>query len=74
MMTSSASSTERNSGLSYLYSRSTLFRLCRLFVWVLREYEEVTPIILSVDEADEVSIEAVSRMVLKAFDFKGEVR
>ena len=48
--------------------------LLRLFVWALREYEEADPLILSVDEADEVSIEAVSRMVLKAFDFKGEVR
>ena len=46
----------------------------RLFVWALREYGEADPIIFSVDEADEVSIEAVSRMVLKAFDFKGEVR
>ena len=43
-------------------------------MWALREYEEADPLILSVDEADEVSIEAVSRMVLKAFDFKGEVR
>merc|ERR1719507_2353349 len=38
--------------------------LARLFVWALREYEE----------ADEVSIEAVSRMVLEASDFKGEVK
>lgn len=48
--------------------------LARLFVWALREYEEADPLILSVDEADEVSIEAVSRMVLEASDFKGEVK
>ena len=57
------------STVSLFYS----FIFLRLFVWALREYEEADPLILSVDEADEVSIEAVSRMVLKAFDFKGEV-
>ena len=58
------------STVSLFYS----FIFLRLFVWALREYEEADPLILSVDEADEVSIEAVSRMVLEASDFKGEVR
>jgi len=48
--------------------------LARLFLWVMREYEEIDPIILSVDETDEVSIDEVSKMVLKANDFKGEIK
>jgi len=48
--------------------------LARLFIWVLRSYDEVDPIILSVDEKDEVSIADVANMVLKAADFKGEVK
>ncbi|TRY63000.1 hypothetical protein TCAL_08296 [Tigriopus californicus] len=47
--------------------------LARLFVWVLREYTEVEPIILSVDEADEVPIGDVAQAILKAFDFQGDV-
>jgi len=48
--------------------------LAKLFVWVLREYEEVEPIILATDEEDEVSIKEVAEMVLEAFKFKGEVK
>merc|ERR1712072_569593 len=48
--------------------------LARLFVWVLREYEEVEPIILATDEEDEVSIKEVAEMILDAFEFKGEVK
>jgi len=48
--------------------------LAKLFVWVLREYEEVEPIILATDEEDEVSIKEVAEMVLEAFEFKGEVK
>ena len=43
-------------------------------MWVLREYEEVDPIILATDEEDEVSIKEVAEMVLEAFEFKGEVK
>lgn len=48
--------------------------LARLFVWVVREYEEVEPIILSTDEQDEVSIKEVAEMILKASKFEGEVK
>ena len=48
--------------------------LARLFVWVLRSYDEVDPIMLTVDEKDEISIGDVANLVLKAFDFKGEVK
>ncbi|XP_056131775.1 GDP-L-fucose synthase-like isoform X2 [Lampris incognitus] len=47
--------------------------LARLFLWVLREYHEVDPIILSVGEEDEVSIKEAAEAVAQALDFKGEV-
>lgn len=47
--------------------------LARLIVWVLREYDEVEPIILSVDEEDEVSIKDAAKLITDAFDFKGDV-
>merc|ERR1712126_307754 len=48
--------------------------LAKLTVWVMREYEEVDPIILATDEEDEVSIKEVAEMILEAFEFKGEVK
>lgn len=54
----------------FIYSRD----LARLMVWVLREYPEVDPIILSVDEADEVTIGDVAMAIVDAMDFKGEVK
>ncbi|XP_043221637.1 GDP-L-fucose synthase-like [Amphibalanus amphitrite] len=47
--------------------------LARLMVWALREYTEVDPIILSVDESAEVSIKDVSQQVLDAIGFQGPV-
>ncbi|XP_063307049.1 GDP-L-fucose synthase [Pelobates fuscus] len=47
--------------------------LARLFIWVLREYNEVDPIILSVGEEDEVSIKEAAESIVSAVDFKGEV-
>uniref|UniRef100_A0A8C5DUJ5 GDP-L-fucose synthase n=1 Tax=Gouania willdenowi TaxID=441366 RepID=A0A8C5DUJ5_GOUWI len=47
--------------------------LARLFLWVLRDYEEVEPIILSVGEEDEVSIKEAAEAVVEALGFKGEV-
>ncbi|XP_036777737.2 GDP-L-fucose synthase isoform X4 [Manis pentadactyla] len=47
--------------------------LARLFLWVLREYREVEPIILSVGEEDEVSIQEAAEAVVEAMDFHGEV-
>ncbi|KAL4232866.1 GDP-L-fucose synthase [Mactra antiquata] len=54
----------------FIYSRD----LARLMIWVLREYPEIDPIILSVSEQEEVSIKEAAEAVLKAFDFKGEVK
>ncbi|ROL43046.1 GDP-L-fucose synthase [Anabarilius grahami] len=47
--------------------------LARLFVWVLREYNEVEPIILSVGEEDELSIKDAVDAVVEALGFKGDV-
>lgn len=53
----------------FIYSQD----LARLFLWVLRSYESVDPIILSVDEASEVSIAQLAESIAKAFDFKGKI-
>jgi GDP-L-fucose synthase len=47
--------------------------LARLFLWVLRNYHDSSPIILSVGEAEEVSIKDVVDSIVSAMDFKGEV-
>ena len=44
--------------------------MARLLTWVLREYTEVDPIILSVDEADEISIHEAALAVARALEFK----
>jgi len=48
--------------------------LAKLTVWVMREYQEIEPIILATDEENEVSIKDVAMMVLEASEFKGEVK
>lgn len=53
----------------FIYSRD----LAELTVWVLRSYHDPTPITLSVDEQDEVSIKDVALAVAKACDFQGNV-
>mmetsp|Transcript_17633 Transcript_17633/g.45566 ORF Transcript_17633/g.45566 Transcript_17633/m.45566 type:complete len:131 (+) Transcript_17633:783-1175(+) len=47
--------------------------LARLFLWTLREYDSVEPIILSVGEEDEVDIKTAALTVVEAMGFKGEV-
>ncbi|CAB3227480.1 unnamed protein product [Arctia plantaginis] len=47
--------------------------LAKLFIWVLRNYESIEPIILSVDEEDEVTISTVADMIKKAHNFTGEI-
>nr|SVE86248.1 EOG090X09NN [Daphnia similis]SVE87501.1 EOG090X09NN [Daphnia similis] len=44
--------------------------LAKLFLFVLREYEEIDPIILSVDESSEVSIGEVAQMIADAFQLE----
>jgi len=43
--------------------------LARLFLWVLRTYPQIDPIILSVGEEDEVSIRDVALMIADAYGF-----
>jgi len=47
--------------------------LARLFLWVLRDYNEIDPIILSVDEQDEITIKETVELVVKAMNFTGEI-
>ncbi|KAJ3214236.1 GDP-L-fucose synthase [Dinochytrium kinnereticum] len=47
--------------------------LARLFIWALREYHAVDPIILSVPEKDEVTIKHVAESIAKAMNFQGEI-
>lgn len=47
--------------------------IAKLFIWVLRNYHSVEPIVLSVGEEEEVSIKQVVEAVVKAMDFKGKV-
>lgn len=47
--------------------------LARLFVWAVREYNEVAPIILSVGEEDEISIKKAADLVIDAMNFRGVV-
>ncbi len=44
-----------------------------LIVWTLRHYESVEPIVLSVGEEHEVSIEQAARFIAKAMDFTGPI-
>uniref|UniRef100_A0AAY4C006 GDP-L-fucose synthase n=1 Tax=Denticeps clupeoides TaxID=299321 RepID=A0AAY4C006_9TELE len=47
--------------------------IARLIIWVLREYEEVSPIILSVGEDDEISIKEAVEKIAETLEFKGEI-
>lgn len=53
----------------FIYSKD----LAKLFVWVLRHYDSVDPLILSVDEKDEISIADLAKSIVTAFEFKGTV-
>lgn len=53
----------------FIYSKD----MAKLITWVVRSYESVEPIILSVDEAAEVSIADVARSIAQAFNFKGKI-
>ncbi|KAJ8522417.1 hypothetical protein ONZ45_g1004 [Pleurotus djamor] len=52
----------------FIYSHD----LAKLFIWMLREYDDVEPVILSVGEDEEVSIKEVADAIVKAVDFQGE--
>ncbi|CAK1541232.1 unnamed protein product [Leptosia nina] len=47
--------------------------IAKLFVWTLRHYDSIEPLILSVDEEDEVSISKAAEAIKKAHGFTGEI-
>ncbi|KAG6332374.1 hypothetical protein ID866_6715 [Astraeus odoratus] len=49
----------------FIYSRD----LAKLFIWQLREYDDVEPVILSVDENDEISIRNVANSIVKVMGY-----
>lgn len=53
----------------FIYS----YDLARLLVWALRDYDEIEPIILSVDESEEISIGRAAQLVVKGMQFEGEL-
>ena len=54
----------------FIYSRD----LAKLFIWQLRNYDDVEPLILSVGEDEEVSLKEVADAVVKAVGFQGDYR
>ncbi|KAJ0393245.1 hypothetical protein P43SY_007227 [Pythium insidiosum] len=53
----------------FIFSRD----LAKLLVWVLDEYESIEPIILSVDEQDEISIQDVATTIADVMQFDGRI-
>ena len=49
------------------------YDLARLFIWAMREYDELSPILLSVGEEDEMTIKAAAKAITEAMEFQGEV-
>ncbi|XP_058510667.1 GDP-L-fucose synthase-like [Solea solea] len=47
--------------------------LGRILVWVLREYDDVEPLITSIGPEKEVSITEAVEMIAEALNFKGEI-
>ncbi|KAI9318298.1 hypothetical protein DFJ73DRAFT_791627 [Zopfochytrium polystomum] len=45
------------------------FDLAKLMLWVLREYEMIEPIILSVPESDEITIKSVADLIAAAMNY-----
>merc|ERR1719431_907573 len=53
----------------FIYSED----LAELIVWTLRNYEEIDPLLVSVDSSDEITISDMVKMVVEATGFTGEV-
>jgi hypothetical protein len=53
----------------FIYSHD----LAKLFLWTLREYNSIEPIILSVPESNEITIKTVAEEIVKSLDFQGPV-
>ena len=59
----------------YVRRRQFIYNLdmARLIVWVMREYKEIDPIILSVGEEEEVSIHEAALAVARRHGLQGEL-
>ncbi|KAE9383689.1 NAD(P)-binding protein [Gymnopus androsaceus JB14] len=51
----------------FIYSRD----LAKLVIWMLREYDDVDPVILSVSEDEEITVKQVADAIVKAMEFNG---
>jgi len=51
----------------FIYSKD----LARLMIWTINNYEDVSPLILSVDEDDEISIKDVVDSIVDAMEYTG---
>lgn len=51
----------------FIYSKD----LARLMIWTINKYEDVSPLILSVDENEEISIKDVVDSIVSAMEYKG---
>jgi GDP-L-fucose synthase len=47
--------------------------LAKLIMWSLLEYNEKEPIILSINEMDEISIEEIARKIAREFDYENQL-
>lgn len=54
----------------FIYSIDT----AKLIMWTLLEYDKLDPIILSVPEKDEVSIEYVATLIAKEFNYENQLK
>ena len=54
----------------FIYSED----LAKLFMWTLENYNKKTPLILSVREKDEISIENVARLIAREFDYEDRIK
>ncbi|KAI9508259.1 hypothetical protein F5148DRAFT_980108 [Russula earlei] len=54
----------------FIYS----YDLAKLFIWQLREYDDIEPVILSVGEDEEVSIKQAVDAIVTAVGFDGEYK
>jgi GDP-L-fucose synthase len=53
----------------FIHSRD----LARLILWALDSYDSVEPIIMSVDEAEEISIRDLALMIAEILSFEGNI-
>ncbi|KAJ7628375.1 hypothetical protein FB45DRAFT_748187 [Roridomyces roridus] len=48
------------------------YDLAKCFIWMLRNYDDVEPVILSVAEEEEMSVKQIADAIVKAVGFEGE--